>query len=314
MSESSKIPDEHLKYLPKGFAYPPEDYNPSEYRPFCEPLQSQPLLRTASRYNQGKTRMGLAPAYAQEQYGKVLTYGANKYDDNNWRKGMSWMSVVDSLERHLNAFKQGEDFDPETGLHHTAHIMCNAAFLTEFYKIAPQYDDRPHAYLRNVKIGLDIDEVIADFVGAWQKRYDVAPEVWNFDSDIKRKFEELQNDKEWWMSIAPKIAPSDIPFEPHCYVTSRSVPSEWTAEWIEANGFPTMPVYSVGDLSKVDAVRNSGCDVFVDDRFENFRDLNRAGVCCFLMDAPHNRRYDVGFKRITSLKQLVCHSNQKSLI
>ena len=43
---------------------------------------------------------------------------------------------------------------------------------------------------------------------------------------------------------------------------------------------------------------------FVDDKFENFVELNKNGICCFLMDAPHNQRYDVGHKRIKSLKEL----------
>ena len=41
------------------------------------------------------------------------------------------------------------------------------------------------------------------------------------------------------------------------------------------------------------------------DSFENFVELNNAGICCFLFDAPHNRRYYVGYKRITSLRKLV---------
>lgn len=258
------------------------------------------------RFNDGKTRHDLVPAFAQEQYAKVLTLGAQKYAERNWEKGMKWSDVFASLERHLNAFKRGEDYDPETKLLHTAHIMCNAAFLTEYYKIYPQGDDRPHGYLSGVKIGLDIDEVIADWVGHWTKHHgQVTPEFWNFDSKISEKFNELKDDKDFWLSIPPKIDPSSLPFEPHCYITSRSIPAEWTQEWIEKTGFPTVPVYSVGlNESKVKVAKESGVDIFVDDRYENFVELNRAGVCCFLMDAPHNRRYDVGFKRIKSLNDL----------
>jgi len=46
-------------------------------------------------------------------------------------------------------------------------------------------------------------------------------------------------------------------------------------------------------------------EAYVDDRFENFVELNNAGICCFLFDAPHNTRYDVGYKRIKSLSELV---------
>ena len=107
------------------------------------------------------------------------------------------------------------------------------------------------------------------------------------------------------MNVKPKIKASEIPFEPHCYITSRACPNEWTAEWLEKNGFPTRPVYTVGhDQSKVEVALKSGIKWFVDDRFENFVTLNDAGICCFLWDAPHNQRYEVGFKRIYSFKDL----------
>ena len=50
--------------------------------------------------------------------------------------------------------------------------------------------------------------------------------------------------------------------------------------------------------SKVDVLKEAGIDMFIDDRYENFVELNKNGICCFLMDMPHNRRYDVGYKRI----------------
>lgn len=258
------------------------------------------------RFNQGKTRHDLVPSFAQEQYAKVLTKGAEKYAERNWEKGMEWSKVLASMKRHILAFERGEDYDPETGLLHMAHVMCNAGFLTEYYNIYPQGDDRPHKYLRGLKIGLDIDEVLADWVAHWTKHHgSETPENWNFDRNIKDKFDKLKDDKDFWLSIPVKTNPNDIHFEPHCYITSRSIPKEWTEEWLDKNGFPTMPVYSVGfNESKIDVAKRSGIDIFVDDRFENFVELNNAGICTYLFDAPHNKRYDVGHKRIYSLKEL----------
>ena len=260
------------------------------------------------RYNQGKLRYDLVPSYAQEQYARVLTMGAEKYGDRNWEKGLLWMKgCMSSLERHVAAFKSGEDYDKESGLLHMAHVMTNAAFLVEFYKTHPELDDRPHSYLTYPKIGLDIDEVLANFVGAYVDRFDIdiPTECWNFDPEMRKRLESLKEDKDFWMSIKPLVSPRDIPFEPHCYVTSRIIPSEWTEEWLVVNGFPARRVITVGhDESKIDAIKNSGCEVFVDDRWDNFISINRAGICCFLMDAPHNQRYDVGHKRIKTLKDI----------
>lgn len=258
------------------------------------------------RHDQGKTRHDLVPAYAQEQYARVLTEGANKYAPRNWEKGMLWSKVLAPLKRHILAFENGEDFDSETGLLHMAHVMCNAAFLTQYYKIYPQGDDRAHTYLNTPKIGLDIDEVLADWVGHWTKHHgQEVPETWNFDRNIKEKFDALKDNKDWWLSIPVKTPPSEIHFEPHCYITSRNIPIEWTIEWLDKNGFPCAPVYSIGhEQSKVEVAKESGIEIFVDDRFENFAELNRVGICTYLFDAPHNRRYDVGHKRLYKIADL----------
>ena len=94
------------------------------------------------RYNANKTRFDLIPAYAHEQVARVFTYGTEKYDDDNWRRGMPWRSVLASLKRHLNAFEMGEDFDDESGELHMAHVLCNAYFLTEYHRTHPEFDDR----------------------------------------------------------------------------------------------------------------------------------------------------------------------------
>lgn len=271
------------------------------HEPSCNAKKEEGL-----RFNDGKLRYDLEPAFAHQEYVRVLTFGASKYDANNWRKGMAWSKVIASLKRHMAAIDAGEDYDPESGILHSAHIQCNAAFLTEYYKIYPQGDDRPHKYLNMPKIGLDLDEVIVDWVGHWTKYHGQSvPETWNFDRDIATKFDLLKNDKDFWLSIPVKTKASDIHFEPYCYITSRSIPVEWTIEWLDKNGFPTMPVYQVAHgESKVDVAKKSGIDIFVDDRFENFVELNRAGICCYLFDAPHNQRYNVGHKRIKSLKEI----------
>jgi hypothetical protein len=237
----------------------------------------------------------------------VLTKGAEKYAERNWELGMKWSKVISSLKRHTAAFERGEDYDKETGLLHTAHIMCNAAFLTEYYKIYPQGDDRPHNYLRRAKIGLDIDEVLCDFVGGCIERFPEMNErsvYWNCPN-INGNWDKIKDDKDFWINLKPKVKHEELPFEPHCYITSRSIPEEITKQWLRNNGFPDVKIYSVGHgKSKVEVAKESGIDIFIDDRYENFVELNQNGICTFLMDAPHNQRYEVGFKRIKTLGEI----------
>lgn len=96
----------------------------------------------ALRDNGGKIQLSMVPPSLSEHVAQVLMFGAKKYDRDNWRKGFNWTSVCDSLERHLSAWKKGEDFDQESGLLHLAHIGCNVAFLIEFYETTNGVDDR----------------------------------------------------------------------------------------------------------------------------------------------------------------------------
>ena len=109
--------------------------------------------------------------------------------------------------------------------------------LTAYYKIYPQGDDRPHKYLSNVKIGLDIDEVLSDFVGAMLERFPKMGKrsaYWN-DYHISDNFNEIKEDTKFWENIKPKI--TSIPFEPHCYITSRPIGNEVTEKWLAKHNF-----------------------------------------------------------------------------
>jgi hypothetical protein len=97
----------------------------------------------ADRFNEGKLRWSLVDFGALEEMVKVLEFGAQKYTDHNWKKGLSITSILDSMMRHQVAFLNGKNIDPESGLPHTGHIMCNAMFLAHMFKYkAEVWDDR----------------------------------------------------------------------------------------------------------------------------------------------------------------------------
>lgn len=88
----------------------------------------------ATRYNAGKPRIGLVPPQIIEGLGHVLTFGAEKYDDDNWKKGLSDENCMSSCMRHLMQFQRGEIYDSESGIHHLAHAACNLAFILYFHE------------------------------------------------------------------------------------------------------------------------------------------------------------------------------------
>jgi hypothetical protein len=99
-------------------------------------------MEKASRYNTGKLKWSLVSWKALEPMVAVLMFGAQKYDSWNWVKGLTYTGISESLQRHLNAFMEGEDDDPESKLAHVGHILCNAMFLSYMFLFKKDMDDR----------------------------------------------------------------------------------------------------------------------------------------------------------------------------
>lgn len=73
----------------------------------------------------------------------VMEMGAEKYELHNWKDGGPMRDSIDSLLRHLVAFQNCEDDDPESGLNHLAHVICNAFFILEnYHRYGGGIDDR----------------------------------------------------------------------------------------------------------------------------------------------------------------------------
>jgi len=96
----------------------------------------------AKKFDTGKPPLSLISRTALEEEAKVMAYGVAKYGTHNWRQGMDFSRLVDTGLRHLYAFADGEDKDPETGLSHLAHARCCLAFLLEYEGRKVGTDDR----------------------------------------------------------------------------------------------------------------------------------------------------------------------------
>jgi hypothetical protein len=83
---------------------------------------------TGMKFDSEKLRWDLLPYDAIEKVVEILTYGAEKYEPNNWQK-VETERYRAALMRHFVAETKGEDYDQESGLLHLAHLCCNAVFL-----------------------------------------------------------------------------------------------------------------------------------------------------------------------------------------
>ncbi len=80
----------------------------------------------------GKTRLELVPPRAFFAIGRALTWGANRYGDDNWRKVKGWRRrYAGATLRHIFKWLGGEQIDPDSGEHHLALACCSLMFLIE---------------------------------------------------------------------------------------------------------------------------------------------------------------------------------------
>jgi len=102
----------------------------------------QKQFGTALKFDTDKLPLHLLSTEAMNQTAAVLKFGAQKYAEHNWRKGFAWSRPLAAAMRHITAFNDGEDRDPESGLSHLAHAACCIMFLLEFEKTHQHLDDR----------------------------------------------------------------------------------------------------------------------------------------------------------------------------
>jgi uncharacterized HAD superfamily protein len=269
----------------------------------------------ASRDSKGKERYSLGSTVAARMVARRWTKGADKYTkyneggimvqqgDHNWKKGFDTSDLIDSLERHVQAFKRGEviDWDWSDELNkkhglstHLDGIIVNAEMLLDqYFRNLP--DNRDFT-LSNKRIGLDIDGVIADTLNVSTAEFEHYGDP-HFLSDYPKWLEDEHEILR--TALTPEV--DTMNFEPVVYITAR--PEDIQAEterWLFEQGLPQAPVVFTEDKAK--ACKDHMVELFVEDCYDHFCDVNNAGIKCLLMDRSYNRKHFVGDLRIKSLR------------
>lgn len=84
------------------------------------------------KYDNGKPDLSLIPPESLVEIAHVMTFGAEKYDRDDWRHDgdcTEWSRTYASIQRHLTSFWSGEDIDPESGRSHLAHAATQLLIL-----------------------------------------------------------------------------------------------------------------------------------------------------------------------------------------
>ncbi len=94
----------------------------------------------------GRQKPGMSdiPATAIIHESLAMRHGREKYGPYNWRdKTVSLKVYVDAMYRHIMAFYDGEEFDPESGVHHLGHVRAGAGIILDAMEQGTLVDDRP---------------------------------------------------------------------------------------------------------------------------------------------------------------------------
>jgi len=105
-----------------------------------------------------KAPLHLLPPAPMALAAAVLQTGADKYGAWNWRTtGVSIMTYVAAIRRHLDALVDGPLEDPESSLPHLAHIAASAAIVLDAQAHGTLTDDRPPSIHRDTKNAHDAE-------------------------------------------------------------------------------------------------------------------------------------------------------------
>jgi uncharacterized HAD superfamily protein len=185
-----------------------------------------------------------------------------------------------------------------------------------------------------VKIGLDIDGVLADFNTAYMKLLkevsgrDIIPEgyfpsVWNYATE-QLKFTQEEDTKVWdvikstpfWMSL-PVLASEeerglvhkwDVDHDLYFITTRMGVQVKAQTEaWLMHHFELPCPTVLIS-AQKGPLAKGLDLDIFVDDRDKNIIEVGLASekTQCYILDYPYNREalYDQSVKRVSSLMEV----------
>lgn len=95
-------------------------------------------------YGDLKVPLALVPSTAIILMGQAFKEGARKYGPFNWReKSVEGMTYAHASLRHLMAWIDGEEIDPESGNPHLAHVLACVAIMVDAAATGCLLDNRP---------------------------------------------------------------------------------------------------------------------------------------------------------------------------
>lgn len=92
----------------------------------------------------GKPPMSTVSQLVLMEVGVAMLEGAEKYGRHNYRAvGVRSSVYYDAAQRHLNAWWEGQDTDPQSGMNHITKAITSLVVLRDAMIMGMVTDDRP---------------------------------------------------------------------------------------------------------------------------------------------------------------------------
>lgn len=131
-----------------------------------------------------KVPLWLLSPIAKAQWALAQFAGLVKYGAWNWRMAGVRSSVyVSAMQRHIDAYSSGEEFDPVDGTHHLGNIMACCAIILDAKAAGMLTDDRaPSVDMRPI-----YDEVQKQMAVLKEKYKDLNPRHYTIADNANAK-------------------------------------------------------------------------------------------------------------------------------
>lgn len=128
---------------------------------------------TGVKHDGGKARMGIVPPFALESVAEVLTFGAQKYQVDNWKYvDNAKARYIDAALRHINEYNKGEWTDSESNLPVLAHAICCLMFILDLELEQESLEDKATFYWRTNPLQAALHDMIARHVDEEKREAD----------------------------------------------------------------------------------------------------------------------------------------------
>lgn len=97
---------------------------------------------SGTKHDNGKADLSIVPLVGLEAESRALMFGEKKYGRYNYTQGFEASRLVAACLRHVLAWQDGQNTDPESGLHHLGHARACLSMILHCEQLGTLTDNR----------------------------------------------------------------------------------------------------------------------------------------------------------------------------